>query len=114
MNFDLNKFPLWTALVTPFTSDLKLHKHNYRTLLRRQEAAQNGVVVLGSTGEALLLNSEEKKEILTLAVEQNLNVPIMVGVSGINLEESLEWLEFCETLPVHAYLMVTPLYTKPG
>ena len=38
----------------------------------------------------------------------------MTGVPGFNLEETLEYLAYLETLTLDAYLMVTPLYAKPG
>ena len=43
---------LWTALITPFTADGS--GVDYATLgdlLKRQDAAKNGVLILGSTGE---------------------------------------------------------------
>jgi 4-hydroxy-tetrahydrodipicolinate synthase len=44
----------------------------------------------------------------------NLEVPIMAGVGGTNFADSLSWVKYLETTPVDSYLMVTPLYTKPG
>ena len=38
----------------------------------------------------------------------------MCGVPGIHLPSTLEWIETLEQLPIDAYLMVTPLYAKPG
>lgn len=79
-----------------------------------QEAAKNGIVVLGSTGEALNLSKRECKKVLEFTFSLNLNVPIMTGLGGYNLEETLDYLVYLETLPLDAYLMVTPLYAKPG
>ena len=38
----------------------------------------------------------------------------MAGVGGINLEETIKDLQYLETLNYDCYLMVTPLYAKPG
>jgi len=39
----------------------------------------------------------------------------MVGIGGINLNETIKWVEYLETINhVLCYLMVTPLYAKPG
>jgi len=114
MNSKLNSFHLWTAIITPLLENRKVDYDCFKKLLKKQEAANNAIVVLGSTGEGLNLNLEEKKEILTFACNQQLNVPLMAGVGGINLENTVKWLKFCEGLAIDAYLLVTPLYAKPG
>lgn len=111
---NLNQFPLWTAIITPLNEDCSVDFESLGTLLKDQNDANNGILILGSTGEALNLDSEEKKDILHFALEQKLNVPLMVGVGGINQKETLNWISYLESLPVHAYLMVTPPYAKPG
>ncbi|WP_028448808.1 4-hydroxy-tetrahydrodipicolinate synthase [Chitinibacter tainanensis] len=105
---------LWTALITPFAADTSLDLNALTGLLREQEAAGAGVLLLGSTGEGANLTLAERKAVLTHACSLNLQVPIMVGVGGLDLASQLEWLAFCETLPVQAYLLVTPIYAKPG
>lgn len=111
---NLLKFPLFTALITPMLEDGSIDFPSLLNLLKEQEKAKNGVLILGSTGEALNLNLEDKKAILDFTIKQNLNVPLMAGIGGINLEETLEWVDYLETLPLDCYLMVTPLYAKPG
>ncbi len=84
-------------------------------MLKRQEEAGNGIVVLGSTGEGLALSLKEKKEIVNYTLKQSLQTPIMVGVGGFNLSETLNWLSWCEEQKnISSYLMPTPLYAKPG
>lgn len=111
---DLSKYPLWTALVTPFNNDESIDFKSYGKLLKLQEEAGNGILILGSTGENLSLSLEEKKSVVEFTCSQNLSVPIMCGVGGTNLNDSLNWIEFLETKPLDSYLLVTPLYTKPG
>lgn len=111
---NLNNYPLWTAVVTPFLENGSVDYRSLEVLLHEQEEAGNAIVILGSTGEALNLDSEEKKEILKFTLGLNLSVPIMAGVGGINLRETKEWIQYLETLPLQAYLLVTPLYAKPG
>ena len=41
---NLKQFPLWTAVVTPFHSDLKIDYVSFEKLLLEQEEAKNGVV----------------------------------------------------------------------
>ncbi len=110
----LDNYPLWTALVTPLNTDQTIDFNSLRVLLKQQEEANNGLLVLGSTGEALNLSLKEKKSVLEFVLEQRLQVPIMVGVGGINLAETKEWIHYLNQLEVHCYLLVTPLYAKPG
>jgi len=106
---------LWTALVTPFfAEDGAIDYATFGTLLKRQEAAGNGVLILGSTGEAISLSEEEKREVVRFTLGLKLAVPVMVGVPNSNLAQSLAWLDFCRGLGIDAYLAATPLYTKPG
>lgn len=109
----LNEFPLWTAIITPLNDDGSLDLESYAGLLQEQNAAKNGILVLGSTGESLNLTLEEKKTLLEFTLEQDLSVPLMVGVPGSNLETTKSWIEYLNELKIDALLMVTPLYAKP-
>jgi len=115
---NLNSYSLWTALVTPLNPDLTVDFKSFGNLLREQEKAGNGLLVLGSTGEALNLSNDQKKEIVAytakLAGEEKFKCPIMVGVSGHQLQDTIEWMNYLERFPFQAYLMVTPIYAKPG
>jgi 4-hydroxy-tetrahydrodipicolinate synthase len=110
----LNEFKLWTALVTPLLEDGTVNVKDLQKLLKIQENAKNGIVILGSTGESLNLSLEEKKLVVETTVEMKLSVPVMVGVSGHDLSSVLDWLRFLEGVAIDAYLMVTPIYSKPG
>ncbi len=112
MNID--NYPLWTALITPMFEDGEVDIESLQKLLRQQNEAGNGILILGSTGEALNISDEGKKYILEFALKQNLDVPIMVGVGGINLLDTLKWIDYLNSQPVDCYLLVTPLYAKPG
>jgi len=105
---------LYTALVTPMQENGDLHLDDMASLIHRQSEAGNGVLVLGSTGEGLALSLEDKKQVVKTATSLNVDVPIMVGVGGFNLREQLEWIEYCQEFDVDSFLLVTPLYAKPG
>jgi len=111
---DIKNSCLWTALVTPFKEDGSIDYESLKRLINTQIAARNGILVLGSTGEAFSLQDSEKKELLTFICGLKLNIPLMVGLPNINLFQSLEWLEFCNPLPIDAHFVATPTYTKPG
>ena len=111
---NLTETKLWTALITPMTEKGGVDYASLELLCRQQEREQNGILVLGSTGESLNLNRGEKREIFSFVKGLNLKVPLMAGVGGINLEETIKDLQYLETLNYDCYLMVTPLYAKPG
>jgi len=106
---------LWTAVVTPFHPDGSVDYSSFQKTLKAQENAQNGVVVLGSTGEGLNLSRKTAMEILDFVKSQNLKVPVMAGVPGYNFEETIHYVHTLNQMEfIHAYLVVTPLYAKPG
>lgn len=105
---------LWTALVTPMDAGGDVHRDDLASLIRRQDDAGNGVLILGSTGEGLALSLEDKQTVVKTACSLDREVPIMAGVGGFNLREQIEWIEYCKDFEVDAFLLVTPLYAKPG
>jgi 4-hydroxy-tetrahydrodipicolinate synthase len=112
---DINSIPLWTAIVTPMNNDSTVDYESFEKILREQESAQNGIVILGSTGEALNLNKDECRKILEFGLALKLKVPVMTGIGGFNQKETLEYVKYLNTLSaLDAYLVVTPLYAKPG
>ena len=83
-------------------------------LVHEQGEAGNGLLILGSTGEGLNIDMETRKEIIKFVKGLDPVAPIMVGVGGHSLERQKEWVQWLETQDIHAYLMVVPIYAKPG
>lgn len=113
-SFNVNEFTLWTALVTPFNQRGRVDYDALAQLLDEQASAGNGILMLGSTGEGLALSLNEQKKIIRYVCQHQPDAPIMVAVGGYNLESQLEWIEFCNQMPIDAYLLAAPLYAKPG
>ena len=106
---------LWTALVTPLNSDHTVDYDSLKKLVDEQVSAKNGLLILGSTGEALNLSLEDKKKIVETVCEWNPNVPIMIGVGGHDFASTLEWVRWTSSIDrVDTLLMVCPIYAKPG
>ncbi|TMP31604.1 4-hydroxy-tetrahydrodipicolinate synthase [Pseudoalteromonas rubra] len=110
----LSDYPLWTALVTPFDACDQVDYHSLEQLVAQQVEANNGILLLGSTGEGLALTLAEQHKIVEFVCALKPSVPIMVAVGGINLSAQLEWVEFCNTQNIDALLLGSPLYAKPG
>lgn len=113
-NFNLNDYSLWTALVTPFDQHGDVDYNTLTKLVSEQEAAHNGILLLGSTGEGLALTLKEQQAIVEHVCQLKPAVPLMVAVGGSNLKQQIEWVNYCNTLPIHSFLLGSPLYAKPG
>ncbi|MFT6835468.1 MAG: 4-hydroxy-tetrahydrodipicolinate synthase [Francisellaceae bacterium] len=111
---NLNNITVWTALITPMLNNGDIDYKSLTNCVRKQENAGNGILIVGSTGEGLALTQVEQREIVSYVMSLNLSVPVMAGVGGYQLQSQLEWLDFCETQSVDAYLLVEPIYAKPG
>lgn len=109
----MKKTKLWTALVTPMRQNGAVHYEDLEKIARKQEEAGNGILLLGSTGEGLAFSDVEKKEIVKFVADLKLTVPVMAGVGGFNISAQKEWIKYCNSLPIDAFLLVTPLYAKP-
>jgi 4-hydroxy-tetrahydrodipicolinate synthase len=105
---------LYTAIVTPFLEEGGIDYPSFEKILRLQDESGNGIVLLGSTGEGLAIGDEEKREVVRFASSLGLKAPLMVGVGGFHLEQCLDWIAYCEKFPISSYLLVAPLYAKPG
>ncbi|MGB0454775.1 MAG: 4-hydroxy-tetrahydrodipicolinate synthase [Bacteriovoracaceae bacterium] len=116
--YNLKDYPLFTALITPFNEDCSVDWESLEKLFKQQEQAKNGILILGSTGEALNIDLETRKEILKFTTSKVTSVPIMIGVGGSELKATQDWISWCQAeLPkgsFHSFLLVTPLYAKPG
>ncbi len=104
----------WTALITPLNEDNRVDFKELKQLLDSQEEVGNGIVLLGSTGENLAFSLKEKREILQFVSENKGTYPLIVGVGGYQLQETLQWISYCESYNIDGYLLVTPIYSRPG
>lgn len=105
---------VWTALITPFLSDGDVDYCGLKQLAMQQEKANNGILLLGSTGEGLALTSDEQLAIVQFVAALKLHVPLMVAIGGFNLATQQALIEQCNKLPIAAYLLGSPIYAKPG
>lgn len=105
---------LYTACITPVLDDHSIDWDSYESICREQADAGNGLLILGSTGEALGLDLKERKDIVNFVERLDLKVPLMIGVGGTDIKAQVEWVKFLNTRNVDCYLMVTPMYSKPG
>lgn len=103
-----------TALVTPFNES----GIDYMVLDRLIEAQVNGgvdfLVVLGTTGEAPTVSTNERRNIIKFAVHKaSGKVPVVIGTGGNNTEHATESCLEAKSLGADGALVVAPYYNKP-
>lgn len=104
------------AMITPF---LKNHDIDFTSLKNHTEfLISNGIdylVVMGTSGEAVTLTLEEKKQIFeTIVVQNNHRCPIVLGIGGYNTTDVCHQINHLNHPHIAAILSVTPYYNKPS
>ena len=105
----------WVALVTPFTEDGKIDYKAFEKLIAMQVAARtDGLLICGTTGEAVTLSFDEKKSLMQAAKELTAGkVPLMFGSGGNDTRAVVDLTSKAASLGADAVLVVTPYYNKP-
>jgi 4-hydroxy-2-oxoglutarate aldolase len=106
---------IFPAMTTPFYPDGRLYlrklEHNVE---RYSRTAAAGLVVLGSTGEAVMLSEEETREVLrTAAHTAAADKVLLAGVGRESLRETLRLAEFAGDAQYDAVLARTPHFYGP-
>jgi 4-hydroxy-tetrahydrodipicolinate synthase len=104
-----------TALVTPFKKNLEVDYNAYRKSVTRQiKSGIHFLVPLGTTGETPCLESDEKKKIIDIVInEAKGKIPVFVGAGSNSTKHTIETIRDYEKTGVDGYLIVTPYYNKP-
>ena len=105
------------ALATPMSEDgSKVDIPTLRELLRWHMAeGTDGVVILGTTGEASVLSSDEKEDVMAATREEiGGKLPIIVGTGTISTTSTIAATKQAARFGADAVLIVTPYYVKPS
>lgn len=112
-------YGLGTALITPFTAEGKVDFPALDRLLDRQLSGKiDYIVVLGTTGEAVTLTSEEHEQVRNHIVRRiNHQIPLVLGVGGNCTATVCKKLHAMHDELIENYaaiLSVCPYYNKPS
>ena len=113
MKIDKSKFHgIFPALVTPYTKDGAIHEKSLRKLVSvNLEKGVRGFYVGGSTAEAFLLSTEERKQILEIvASENNGRGTLIAHIGQISSDRSIELAQHAKEMGVDAVSSVPPFY----
>ena len=105
---------IFPAIPTPFYADgslyLKKLEHNVD---RHTKAPIAGVLILGSTGEAVFLNAQERREVLRTAIAAAAPEKVMIaGCGHESVRQTMEACDYAASLGYDAALVGTPHYYR--
>jgi 4-hydroxy-2-oxoglutarate aldolase len=105
---------IFPPITTPFYPDGNIYykklEHNVE---RYSKTPVAGIVVLGSTGEAILLSDEERREVLKTARDATAPHKVLIAGTGIeSATETLRLTEYAAELGYDVAMVRTPHYYK--
>ncbi len=104
------------ALLTPFDENDKLNEKELKMLIERNiKQGVSGFYVAGSTGEAFMLSTEERKEVMRIVAETvGGRVTLIAHVGCVSTAHSVELASYAAKLGYDAVSSVAPFYYKFG
>jgi 4-hydroxy-tetrahydrodipicolinate synthase len=102
------------AIATPFTPNGDVDYPAFRRLARHVvSGGADGIVVLGSTGEAATLLEAERDALITACLEEAGSALVIAGTGSNATRQAAAWTRRAQELGAHGALVVTPYYNKP-
>src|SRR5438445_761405 len=105
---------IFPPITTPFYTDGNVYYKKLEANVERYSRTPvAGIVVLGSTGEAILLSGEEQRQVLKTARESAANHKVLIAGTGIESAiETLRLTEYAAELGYDVAMVRTPHYYK--
>jgi 4-hydroxy-2-oxoglutarate aldolase len=106
---------VFAAITTPFYSDERIYFRKLEANVSRySRSLLAGMVVLGSTGEAVALTDAESRDVLrTVAAAAASDKVLVAGVGRESVKATVEMAEAAAEFKFDAVLVRTPIYYKP-
>ena len=103
---------VFAAATTPFYPDERVYFRKLEAnIARYSKSLLAGMVVLGSTGEAMTLDDEETREVLRVAAESASPEKVLIaGVGRESVKSTVDLAETAAKLQFDAVLVRTPTY----
>ena len=105
---------IFPPITTPFYPDGSLYfKKLEANVAQYSKTPVAGIVVLGSTGEAILLSDQERRDVLKAAREAAAPHKVLIAGTGVeSATETLKLTEYAATLGYDIAMVRTPHYYK--
>ena len=105
---------IFPPITTPFYPDGKIyHRKLEQNVEHYSRTPTVGIVVLGSTGEAILLSDDERREVLKTAIDAASNEKVMIAGTGMeSANETLRLTEYAHEIGYDVAMVRTPHYYK--
>jgi 4-hydroxy-tetrahydrodipicolinate synthase len=106
---------LWLPLITPFR-DGALDSGSLRRLLHHYlQQPIDGLILAGTTGEAMTLDDEETEQLVRIGAEEVAGrLPLYLGLTGSDTRTQARQMARLHSWPVDGYLIACPYYTRPS
>ncbi len=100
--------------VTPFLLNGEIDENGLRSLVCfYQDSGCNGVVPCGSTGEAPLLNQEERRKVIKTVIDEvSSGMLVIAGTGTLSTDETIKLSRDAADLGADAALIITPYFYK--
>lgn len=110
----INWTGVFPALTTKFTSDDKLDLPLFEKNLRAQlDAGVHGVILGGSLGEASVLTTDEKFELVKFTIEKVAGkVPVILNIAEGSTNEAVKLAKQAEKAGVQGLMLLPPMRYK--
>ena len=102
-------------LVTPFKDDGSVDYDTYAKLVEFQvKGGSHGIVVTGTTGEPSILTTDERIELVKVAVSAaKKRIQVVAATGAQNHADTVKMTEAAEKAGADALLIVTPYFIRP-
>ena len=106
----------FVALITPMNRDGSVDYEAFRTLLRFQ--ADNGtqaVLIMGSTGEVAMLDTDERRKIIAETVKfERGGMKLFFGCTGRHTQSTIDYVRFAAAAGADGAIIAAPAYICAG
>jgi 4-hydroxy-tetrahydrodipicolinate synthase len=111
----LNLKGVGVALVTPFNEQKEVNFTEFEKVVNYViDGGVDYLVVLGTTGESVTLNKQEKQDLIKACVSAtNKRVPVIAGFGGNDTHNIIADINSYELNGIDGILSVSPYYNKP-
>lgn len=110
----MNKYNgIFTALLTPFDSNNRINEKELEKLVKYNiDKGVTGFYVGGSTAEAFLLKTEERKQVMDVVKSAAPNHTLIAHIGSVNELEARELGKYAKKLSYDVVSSVAPFYYK--